>query len=220
MNKHDNPYYPLFLLIGWLIMLSSCQPAPSHLLEKAMQMENVSTDSIFFYLQQIEEPDKLPLNDQGDYYLLLYKATLWKTGTPDDSLLQIAIRQYKQNEQQTQYVRARIEQSASYLYRNLPDSTLLMSEQILKGYQLNDTLKTRLYGLRRAAYSRKQDYPQALVMADSSRQLALKMKDTLFYFSTSQLYLQIINKMQDHDRYTQSYLQLMKELMDSPKYQS
>ena len=71
-------------------MLSSCQPAPSHLLEKAMQMENVSTDSIFFYLQQIEEPDKLPLNDQGDYYLLLYKATLWKTGTPDDSLLQIA----------------------------------------------------------------------------------------------------------------------------------
>ena len=53
-------------------------------------------DSIFFYLQQIEEPDKLPLNDQGDYYLLLYKATLWKTGTPDDSLLQIAIRQYKQ----------------------------------------------------------------------------------------------------------------------------
>ena len=134
-------------------MLSSCQPAPSHLLEKAMQMENVSTDSIFFYLQQIEEPDKLPLNDQGDYYLLLYKATLWKTGTPDDSLLQIAIRQYKQNEQQTQYVRARIEQSASYLYRNLPDSTLLMSEQILKRYQLNDTLKTRLYGLRRAAYS-------------------------------------------------------------------
>lgn len=108
------------------------------------------------------------------------------------------------------------QQSASYLYRNLPDSTLLMSEQILKGYQLNDTLKTRLYGLRRAAYSRKQDYPQALVMADSSRQLALKMKDTLFYFSTSQLYLQIINKMQDHDRYTQSYLQLMKELMDRP----
>lgn len=124
-------------------MLSSCQPAPSHLLEKAMQMENVSTDSIFFYLQQIEEPDKLPLNDQGDYYLLLYKATLWKTGTPDDSLLQIAIRQYKQNEQQIQYVRARIEQSASYLYRNLPDSTLLMSEQILKGYQLNDTLKNK-----------------------------------------------------------------------------
>jgi len=87
MNKHDNPYYPLFLLIGWLIMLSSCQPAPSHLLEKAMQMENVSTDSIFFYLQQIEEPDKLPLNDQGDYYLLLYKATLWKTGTPVMTIL-------------------------------------------------------------------------------------------------------------------------------------
>ena len=87
MNKHDNPYYPLFLLIGWLIMLSSCQPAPSHLLEKAMQMENVSTDSIFFYLQQIEKPDKLPLNDQGDYYLLLYKATLWKTGTPVMTIL-------------------------------------------------------------------------------------------------------------------------------------
>ena len=44
-------------------------------------------ESIFFYLQQIEEPDKLPLNDQGDYYLLLYKATLWKTGTPVMTIL-------------------------------------------------------------------------------------------------------------------------------------
>lgn len=78
MNKHDNQYSPLLLLIGWFIMLSSCQPAPSHILKKAMQMENVSTDSIFFYLQQIEEPGKLPLKDQGDYYLLLYKATLGK----------------------------------------------------------------------------------------------------------------------------------------------
>jgi len=156
---------------------------PSHLLEKSDADGECINRQYLFLPATNRRTRQITSNDQGDYYLLLYKATLWKTGTPDDSLLQIAIRQYKQNEQQTQYVRARIEQSASYLYRNLPDSTLLMSEQILKGYQLNDTLKTRLYGLRRAAYSRKQDYPQDIGDGRTSRQLALKMKDTLFYFS-------------------------------------
>ena len=71
-------------------MLVGCQHAPSSLLKKAMQMENVSVDSIFFYLQQIDKPENLSSKQQGDYYFLSYKATLWKTGKPVDSLLQTA----------------------------------------------------------------------------------------------------------------------------------
>lgn len=218
MKKHSRYYYSL--LISCLIIMSSCQPKPSSLLKEAMKMEKVSTDSIFFYLQQIAHPRQLSLSEQGDYYLLSYKATLWKTGLPGDSLLRNALTCYKQSNLQAKWLQAHIEQSASYLYKNLPDSTLLSTGKLLKEYQLNDTLKTRIYGLRRAAYYRKQDYNQALAMADSSRQLTRKSKDTLAYFTASQLYLQIIEAMQQHEKYTQGYKKLIEELRDSPNHQS
>lgn len=217
MNK--NKYHcSIFLFTGWLIMLVGCQHAPSSLLKKAMQMENVSVDSIFFYLQQIDKPENLSSKQQGDYYFLFYKATLWKTGKPVDSLLQTAIHHYTQNRQLSQCLQARVEQSASYLYRNQPDSTLLVSDVLLHERLLNDTLRTQLYGLKRVAYSRNKDYEQALDMADSSRQLTRKHKDTLAYFSASKLYFQLLEKVQEHDRYTQESLQLMEEFADSPNY--
>ena len=218
MKKHSRYYYSL--LISCLIIMSSCQPKPSSLLKEAMKMEKVSTDSIFFYLQQIAHPRQLSLSEQGDYYLLSYKATLWKTGLPGDSLLRNALTCYKQSNLQAKWLQAHIEQSASYLYKNLPDSTLLSTGKLLKEYQLNDTLKTRIYGLRRAAYYRKQDYNQALAMADSSKQLTRKSKDTLAYFTANQLYLQIIEAMQQHEKYTQGYKKLIEELRDSPNHQS
>lgn len=220
MDKHMNCHYRIFLFIGWLIIItmSSCQSDLSSMLRKAMQMEHVSTDSIFFYLQQINEPEKLPLEEQGDYYLLSYKATLWKTGQPNDSLLLAAIKCYEQNGQQSKYTQARVVQSASYLYRNQPDSTLLLTDKLLKEQLLNDTLKSQLYGLRRAGYYRKQDYGKALSMADSSRRLARRACDTLAYFYASQIHLNIAEKMNNHDMYTQGYQQLIEELANSPKY--
>lgn len=212
-------YRSILLLAGWIIILTACHSSPSPVLKKAMQMENVSVDSIFFYLQQIDKPENLSSEEQGDYYFLSYKATLWKTGKPVDSLLQTAIHHYTQNGQLSQCLRARIEQSASYLYRNQPDSTLLVSDALLREELLNDTLRTQLYGLKRAAYSRNKDYEQALNMADSSRQLTRKYEDTLAYFSASRLYLYLLKTQQDYERYTQESLQLMGEFKDSPNYQ-
>ena len=57
-------------------------------------------------------------------------------------------------------------------------------------------------------------------MADSSRQLTRKSKDTLAYFTASQLNLQIIEVMQHHEKYTQGYKKLIEELRDSPNHQS
>lgn len=218
MNKHKKYYCSLF--IGWIILMCSCHPNSSSTLKMAMQMENISTDSILFYLQQIEEPSRLSSEEQGDYYLLFYKATLWKTGKPNDSLLHAAIECYDQGEQQLKQIKAHIEQSASYLYRNLPDSTLQLTDKLLTESQLDDTLKTHIYGLRRAAYLRKNAYEDALAMADSSRQLTRRFNDTLYFFSASQQYLQILEKMQEYDKYTLVYQQLIDELENSAKYQS
>lgn len=182
-------------------------------------MKGISTDSILFYLQQIEQPKKLAAKQQGDYCLLFYQATLRKTGNANDSLLNAAIRHYEQNGQHSQWILARIEQSVSYLYRNQPDSVLLLTDKLQKGLQLNDALKARLYGIRRAAYSKKQDYNGALAMADSVRQLTEKGRDTLSYFSASQKYLQITETIGDHEKFTRGYLKLIEELGNSPKYQ-
>lgn len=211
-------YRNILLLAGWVITLTACHSSPSPVLKKAMQMENVSVDSIFFYLQQIDKPENLSSEEQGDYYFLSYKATLWKTGKPVDSLLQTAIHRYTENGQLYQRMQARIEQSASYLYRNQPDSTLLVSDALLREELLNDTLRTQLYGLKRAAYSRNKDYEQALIMADSSRQLTRKYKDTLACFFASRPYLHLLKTVQDYERYTQESLQLMGEFADSPNY--
>lgn len=212
-------YRNILLLAGWVITLTACHSSSSPVLKKAMQMENVSVDSIFFYLQQIDKPENLSSEEQGDYYFLSYKATLWKTGKPVDSLLQTAIHRYTEDGQLYQRMQARIEQSASYLYRNQPDSTLLVSDALLREELLNDTLRTQLYGLKRAAYSRNKDYEQALMMADSSRQLTRKYKDTLAYFFASRPYLHLLKTVQGYERYTQESLQLMGEFKDSPNYQ-
>ena len=211
-------YRNILLLAGWVITLTACHSSSSPVLKKAMQMENVSVDSIFFYLQQIDKPENLSSEEQGDYYFLSYKATLWKTGKPVDSLLQTAIHRYTENGQLYQRMQARIEQSASYLYRNQPDSTLLVSDALLREELLNDTLRTQLYGLKRAAYSRNKDYEQALIMADSSRQLTRKYKDTLACFFASRPYLHLLKTVQGYERYTQESLQLMEEFADSPNY--
>ncbi|WP_288360158.1 hypothetical protein [uncultured Bacteroides sp.] len=211
-------YHSILLLAGWVITLTACHSSPSPVLKKAMQMENVSVDSIFFYLQQIDKPENLSSEEQRDYYFLSYKATLWKTGKPVDSLLQTAIHRYTENGQLYQRMQARIEQSASYLYRNQPDSTLLVSDALLREELLNDTLRTQLYGLKRAAYSRNKDYEQALIMADSSRQLTRKYKDTLACFFASRPYLYLLKTVQGYERYTQESLQLMGEFEDYPNY--
>ena len=92
-------YHSVLLLAGWVITLTACHSSPSPVLKKAMQMANVSVDSILFYLQQIDKPENVSSKELGDYYFLSYKATLWKTGKPVDSLLHTAIHRYTENGQ-------------------------------------------------------------------------------------------------------------------------
>lgn len=216
MSSH---YRCLFVFLGWFIMLVSCQHTPSSFLEKAIQMEYTSIDSSFFYLQQIDNPKKLSPREQGDYNFLSYKTTLWKTGKPADSLLHIAIRYYMESGQLSKYMQACIAQSASCLYRNQPDSTLLFADLLLRKHLLNDTLKAQIYGLKRAAYSMKRDYTQALNMADSSRQFSRACKDTFVYFSVSQVYLHLLKQKQEYDKYELESHQLIEELTGSSNYQ-
>lgn len=217
MNTRSNYLYVL-LFIGVVMLASSCRPTSSSLLKEAMSMETVSTDSIFFYLQQITRPDQLSPDKQGDYYLLSYKATLWKTGISNDSLLRRALACYRQSNRQDKWLQAYTEQCASHFYHGRPDSTLAATGQLLAKARLNDTLRARIYGVRRMAYYQKGNYPQALAMADSSRQIALRSKDTLAYFSTTRLYLQIVKKVQRYEQYTQEYGQLIEMLRKSANH--
>lgn len=144
---------------------------------------------------------------------------MWKTGKPVDSLLNIAIRCYMESGQLAKYRQACIARSASYLYRNQPDSTLLLADSLLQEHSLNDTLKAQLYGLKRAAYCKQKDYRQALNMADSSRQLTRACKDTFIYFSASQMYFHLLKENREYDKYELESQRLIEKLAGSPNYQ-
>ena len=80
MKKHSRYYYSL--LISCLIIMSSCQPKPSSLLKEAMKMEKVSTDSIFFYLQQIAHPRNYPYPNKETIICSLIKQRYGKPASP------------------------------------------------------------------------------------------------------------------------------------------
>ena len=60
-----------------LILLSygmtGCKDSTRTLLSKSVEMEKVSTDSMLFYLQQIQEPNHLTNKQRAEYCFQLYK---------------------------------------------------------------------------------------------------------------------------------------------------
>lgn len=70
-----------FLIILCLALLScvtGCKDSTQTLLKKSVEMEGISTDSMLFYLQQIQSPNHLSDKQRAEYCFQLYKATLWK----------------------------------------------------------------------------------------------------------------------------------------------
>lgn len=210
--------FSLFFSFLLLLTLGACQPSPLVLLEKAKAMQNVSADSVSFYLLQIKHPEKLPAEQQGDYCLLSYRTTLWKTGTVKDSLLHAALHHYEHSPNASLRLQTRCEQAAAYLYKDLPDSALFTSEKLYRAVYLDDTIKVQLYGIRRSAHLERREFPQALAIGDSCRQLALQLRDTLLYFKSSQISLSILKSMDRTEEYFRQYQSLIGELKDSPKF--
>lgn len=218
MKKPFTSSRPLFFLLLFFL-LTGCEKSAVPMLQKAKNMQKISTDSVFFYLQQIKQPQKLTEEQQGDYCLLLYQATLQKTGEVKDSLLKSAFHHYGQSpETRLQLLKARNDQARSYLYHNQPDSALATARQLFSNPTLNDTLRSELYGICRAAYMQKKAYPQALTAADSCRQLALQAKDTFAYFKSSQVYMSVLEIMEKREEYTREYHALIRLLDPSPRF--
>lgn len=212
----------LLTLITLSIWITGCtHRSTEKLLAKAERMENVSTDSMLFYLQQIRHPEKMTGITQANYCFLLYKATLWVTGKPKDSLLQVCIPTFLQAKDTTQWIHAQIEQAHYYLYTQQPDLALRHTHLIQKDRQrISDSLKVRIYGIARAAYVQKKAYSQALQMSDSNLMLARKMNDTLLLYSSTRMRLWTLEKMNRNDDFVEESENLIHKLDSSDQYRS
>ncbi len=199
MKKLPTFHFLFSLLL--LLLAAACEMSSLPLLQKAKEMQKISTDSVFFYLQQIKHPEELTNEQQGDYCLLLYRTTLQKTGEVKDSLLKAAFLHYEQSPNPQRRLQVFNERALSYVYHNLPDSALSVAETIFHHPHFNDTLRMNLYGICREAYIQKKDYPEALKAADSCRQIATQLKDTFSYFRSSQRYLSILNLQGEEEKY-------------------
>lgn len=218
MRKNASISTVFFLLLS--VWLGGCSHPSQSLLAQARDMEQISTDSVLFYLQQIEQPQRLSHKDRADYCLLFYRASLWKTGKPNDSLLNASIQAYSQTRQTSKWIEARMEQAASYLYKKQADSALLYTERIKRENLLrNDTLKARFYSVRRNAYSQQNRYAEARPMADSALSLARRLKDTVYIYNAAASRLYILEKTGERkETIITAYQRLTEELKNSEKY--
>lgn len=210
----------LLLFIATLsFWITGCSHPSRVLLDKAQCMERVSTDSTLFYLQQIRNPQRLSGKEQADYCFLLYRATLWKTGAPKDSLLQICTPIYQEKGDTLQWLRAKTEKLLGYLYTEQPDSVLFYANLIGDEKQkMNDSLKLYYYNICRAACIQQQSYDKALPMADSCLLISKQMQDTLSIFSAVQSRLHILEKLERTDEVIEQYNGWMVALDASPNY--
>ena len=217
MTRH---FYLLLTLTALLICLIGCtHRSTGDLLTQAKRMQSASTDSMLFYLQQVREPGKLTGTAQANYCFLLYKATLWGTGKPKDSLLQRCIPAFLQAKDSTQWMQARIAQANSFLYTQQPDSALHYVALIEKEKQkMNDSLKAPLFTVAQIAHAQKGSYPQALQLADSCLTLAKRMNDTLFIYRTLRARLGVLEKMNRNDEFVAGSRELMQQLDASRRY--
>lgn len=211
----------LTLIILQSIWLAGCSNSSQTLLSQAKNMEQVSADSVLFYLQQIKHPQRMTYKERADYCLLFYRARLWKTGKPNDSLLNASIDAYAQARQTSEWIEARMEQAASHLYKRQIDSALVLTNRIQEErLSLNDTLKTRFYSIRQNAYSQQRQYAQAAQMADSALLFARRIKDTMHIYNATVSRLYILDKANGRkELITAEYQRLTDELKNSEKYQ-
>lgn len=199
--------------------LTGCSNPPQVLLDKARSMERVSTDSTLFYLQQIKNPQRMSGKEQADYCFLLYKATLWKTGKPKDSLLRVCTPIYLETGDTLQWLRAKTEKLLSYFYTEQPDSVLFYANLIGSEKQkMNDSLKLRYYSICRTAHIQQQSYNKALPMADSCMLISQQTQDTLSIFSAVQSRLHILERLGRTDEMIEQYNGWMVALDASANY--
>lgn len=97
--------FPLLLLVG-------CDKSQSSLFEKALEYEHTQRDSLLWYLQQIESPEKLSAGQQARFGLL--QANLFSLDKKDESLLDYAIRYYTAEEDTVMLVDCYLAKSQLY----------------------------------------------------------------------------------------------------------
>lgn len=216
MRKSSSLLIFIATLSFWI---TGCSHSPRVLLDKAQSMEHVSTDSTLFYLQQIKNPQRMSGKEQADYCFLLYRATLWKTGKPKDSLLQICTPIYLKTGDTLQWLQAKTEKLSSYFYTEQPDSVLFYANLIGDEKQkMNDSLKLRYYHICRTAYIQQQSYDKALTMADSCVLTSMQMQDTLSIFSAVQSRLHVLDRLERTDEMIEQYKEWMAALDVSANY--
>lgn len=206
-----------------LILLSygmtGCKDSTRTLLSKSVEMEKISTDSMLFYLQQIQEPNHLTNKQRAEYCFQLYKATLWKTQKPKDSLLKVCIPLFLQYGDTAQWLQAQLEQANSYFYKHQPDSVLHVASSLQnKKKYMTYSQQRYYYNMQKFAYFNLKKYSQALDLANSVLTLNNPSNDTLSLFYDHRSRLEILKKMGKTDEAIEGYYKMLEWLAPSKEY--
>lgn len=216
-KNHFIPFICILLLS--IAGLTGCNDSVQTLLDKSKQMENVSTDSVLFYLQQVKHPHKLKGKQQAEYCFRLYNATLWKTGKPNDSLLKVCIPIFYELKDTLTWQEAKLAEARNYLYTEQPDSALhyLVALQSSEPY-MSYPQKLYFYNIRRIACSLKAQYAESMTATESILNLSKATNDTLTCFYANLNRLNLLSHMEKTDEIVPGYYQLLNSVIGSSEY--
>lgn len=216
-KSHFIPF--ICMLVLSVAGLTGCNDSVQTLLDKSKKMENVSVDSMLFYLQQVKHPQTLKGQQQAEYCFSLYNATLWKTGKSQDSLLKVCIPIFYRLKDTLAWQEAKLAEAKSYYYSEQPDSILhhLASLQSSKPH-MSYSQKLDFYNLQRIGYSMKAQYPKAMDAIDSLLELSKAANDTLTCFYGNQNRLNLLSHSERMNEVLPGYYQLLNSVAGSSKY--
>lgn len=211
-----------FLIILCLALLScvtGCKDSTQTLLKKSVEMEGISTDSMLFYLQQIQSPNHLSDKQRAEYCFQLYKATLWKTQKPKDSLLKVCIPLFLHVGDTAQWLQAQLEQANSFFYKDQPDSILHSARELRdKTEYMTPTQQRYYYNIQKFTYFNQKKYPEALKLANKVLALNNPSNDTLSLFYDHRTQLEILRKMGKTDEVIEGYYKMLEWFAPSKEY--
>lgn len=162
----------LYLLICFMALSCTKQ---GELLQKA---ELSSPDSLSFYLQQINHPERFNSQEKGIYNYLCYTLIINSRGVAPDSLLEICDACFEESGDVSRWRSVQVSKVINMLQRKQYEKILFFADSLLALKRSDDSLCYNLYKNKASAFERLDNPDEQLFCYNKALDIAYRQKDT------------------------------------------
>lgn len=157
-----------------------------------LQKAESSPDSVSFYLQQINHPDRFNIHEKGIYNYLLYGGIVTTRGIGPDSLLEICDACFIESGDTSRWRSVQVSKAINMLQQQQYDKLLLFADSLLALKRTDDSLCYNLYKNKASVFDRLDKPDEQLSCYDKSLGIALRVKDSNWIEECIQLKINVL----------------------------